>query len=294
VAAAVAGERDRQRGASGRDVLRRGARRAGEVLVWAVLFRVWMLASGSFGRPADLLRVDVLNCIGVSLLLLAVALAAPTAPARVAAALGLAVAVAALTPPAWDSPAVKVLPAPLRYYVSGREADAMFPIFPWATFAAVGAVVGVLLAEARARRREGRVITLAAAAGAAVIPGALYADRHLPAVYEAYDFWYTSPSYTALKAGVALVVLAAACLLDKLPGPSALRQLGRTSLLVYWVHLEIVYGQWVVPSVHGRLSVDEAQRGVIALALAMLALSLVRTRAGQWWSARPSRTAATA
>jgi len=294
VAAALAGERERERGALGDEVRRRGVRRALQVLGYAVLFRVWMLASGSFARPADLLRVDVLNCIGVSLLLVALALAAPTAGTRLAAAIGLAVAVAALTPLPWDAPAVKVLPWPLRGYLSGREPEALFPVFPWAAFAAAGAAAGVMLARARTLGHEGLVIALLAAAGGAAIPAALYADRHLPAVYAAYDFWYTSPSYTALKAGVAALVLAAAYLFDKVPGPSALRQLGRTSLLVYWVHVEIVYGQWVAPWARGRLAIGEASRGVVLLMLAMLALSIIRTRVGEWWSARPSRAAAAA
>ena len=33
------------------------------------LFRLWMFASGRFRAPSDLLRVDILNCIGVALLL---------------------------------------------------------------------------------------------------------------------------------------------------------------------------------------------------------------------------------
>src|SRR5205814_3748191 len=110
----------------------------------------------------------------------------------------------------------------------------------------------------------------------------LYADRHLPPAYTVYDFWYTSPSYTALKAGVAALVLAAAYAFDKIPGPSPLRQLGRTSLLVYWVHLEIVYGMWLAPGAQGRLTIEEATRGVVLLMLAMLALSLLRTRFGEW------------
>jgi uncharacterized membrane protein len=292
LSAGLAGERERDRGAHGHEVRRRGLRRALQVLGYAVLFRVWMLASGSFARPADLLRVDVLNCIGMSLLLVALVLAPAPAAARLAAVLGLAVAVAALTPLLWDAPLVKVVPGPLRGYLSGRDPDAMFPIFPWAAFAALGAAIGVLLARARARRREGLAIALMAAAGAAAIPCALFADRHLPAVYPTYDFWYTSPAYVALKGGVVLLVLAAAYLFDKIPGPSALRQLGRTSLLVYWVHLEIVYGQWVAPSARGRLSIDEASRGVVLLMLAMLALSLLRTGLGERWSGRPSRAQA--
>jgi hypothetical protein len=148
--------------------------------------------------------------------------------------------------------------------------------------------------RARTQGREALAIALIAASGAAAIPASLYADRHLPSIYATYDFWYTSPAYTALKAGVAALALAAAYVFDKVPGPSALRQLGRTSLLVYWVHLEIVYGKWVVPAARGRLAIVDALRGVILLMLAMLALSILRTRLGDWWSARPPRAVATA
>jgi hypothetical protein len=121
-----------------------------------------------------------------------------------------------------------------------------------------------------------------AAAGAAAIPLALWVDGHAPAVYPVYDFWHTSPTYVAIKCGVVLVLFALAFVLDRLPGPSALRQLGRTSLLVYWAHLEIVYGKWIAPGLRGTLSVEEAAWGVAVLALAMLALSIARTHARGW------------
>jgi hypothetical protein len=78
------------------------------------------------------------------------------------------------------------------------------------------------------------------------------------------------------------VLLALAFLLDRIPGPSALRQLGRTSLLVYWAHLEIVYGKWIAPGLRGSLSVEEAGCGVVVLMLVMLALSIARTHAHGW------------
>jgi hypothetical protein len=101
-------------------------------------------------------------------------------------------------------------------------------------------------------------------------------------VYPVYDFWRTSPTYVVLKCGVLLLLFALAFLLDRLPGPSALRQFGRTSLLVYWAHLEIVYGKWIAPGLRGKLSVEEAGWGVVILVLLMLALSIARTHARGW------------
>jgi uncharacterized membrane protein len=282
VSAALVAERERKKGRDGREVRRRGLRRGLTVLGFAFVFRVGMLASGGFGRAADLLRVDVLNCIAVSLMLAAFALGRPSLRGRLAATLGLAIAIALLTPWAWDASWWKGWPAPIAGYITGRVRDSLFPIFPWTSFTAFGAACGLLLAQARARRGEALTIVAMAAAGAAAIPLALWVDRHAPAMYPAYDFWHTSPAYVLLKCGVLLLLFGLAFLLDRLPGPSALRQLGRTSLLVYWVHLEIVYGKWIAPGLRGNLSVEEAGWGVVILALAMLALSIARTHARGW------------
>jgi uncharacterized membrane protein len=286
VSAALVAEKERTKGMDSREIRRRALRRGLTVLAYAFLFRVAMLASGGFGRAADLLRVDVLNCIAVSLLLVAFAPGRPSPPDRLIAALGLVAGVALLTPLAWDTSWWRGWPVPIAGYFTGRVPDALFPLFPWTAFLALGAACGLGLAHARARGREAVTIGLMAAAGAAAIPMALWVDRHAPAVYPVYDFWYTSPSYVVLKGGVLLVLFGLAFLLDRLPGPSALRQLGRTSLLVYWVHLEIVYGKWIAPGLRGILSVEEAGVGVVILVLAMLALSIARTHARGGWRLR--------
>ena len=61
-----------------------------------------------------------------------------------------------------------------------------------------------------------------------------------------------------------------------------MRQLGVTSLFIYWLHLEVVYGQWVAPGARGTLAIGDAVWGVVALVLAMLAASFARTRAEGW------------
>ncbi|HEU0094180.1 MAG TPA: heparan-alpha-glucosaminide N-acetyltransferase domain-containing protein [Vicinamibacteria bacterium] len=286
VSAALVAEKERTKGMDSREVRRRARRRGLTVLGYAFVFRLAMLASGGFGRAADLLRVDVLNCIAVSLILAAFALGRPSPTDRLVAALGLGAGVALLTPLAWDTSWWRGWPVPLAGYFTGRVPDALFPLFPWTAFLALGAACGLVLAHARARGREAATIGLMAAAGAAAIPIALWVDRHAPAVYPAYDFWHTSPSYVVLKGGVLLVLFGLAFLLDRLPGPSPLRQLGRTSLLVYWAHLEIVYGKWIAPGLRGVLSVEEAGVGVVILVLTMLALSVARTHARGGWRLR--------
>lgn len=274
-------------GREARAVVREGARRGLEVFGYAVLFRLWMYASSRFSAPRELLRVDVLNCIGLSLVLVAaLVLAWPSRRARASAALGLAAAIALLTPLAWDAPWPAGIPRSLLAYVSGRMWGSYFPLFPWAGFTAAGAGVALVLAEARDRGREAVTMAALAAAGAGVIPLALLLDRVSPQAYPVYDFWWTSPNYFLVKLGVLLVVLGLAYGSNALPGWSALRQMGRTSLLLYWVHIEIVYGGNVFAWARGTLSVPEASIGLALLVAAMLVLSLLRAESKRWREGR--------
>jgi uncharacterized membrane protein len=282
LAAALVAEREWDKGATGEIVLRRGIRRALTVVGYAFLFRLAMLASGSFGRPADLFRVDVLNCIAASLMLVALTLTPARRTGRIAVALGVAALVALATPLVWDGKWWPGWPNAIAGYFTGRVLDSFFPIFPWAAFAALGAACGVLLSRARVRGREGRAVVWMVAVGALCVPAGLLVDRYTPSAYPKYDFWYTSPSYQIVKAGIVLVVLGLAWLLDRLPGPSPLRQLGRTSLFIYWLHLEVVYGQWIAPDARGTLPIGTAAWGVAALVIAMLAASLLRTSVTSW------------
>jgi fucose 4-O-acetylase-like acetyltransferase len=60
-------------------------------------------------------------------------------------------------------------------------------------------------------------------------------------------------------------------------GFSPLIQLGQTSLLVYWVHIEFVYGRFSILPKRAE-SIATASRGLLEITVFMLILSLVRTR----------------
>ena len=92
-----------------------------------------------------------------------------------------------------------------------------------------------------------------------------------------------------IKLGVLLWILPFAFLWTRYAantGWSPVRQLGTTSLLVYWVHIELVYGRWLGSWKEGldNTQVVAVTAGVIAL---MLAISVVRT-SGKKWSAMPA------
>jgi fucose 4-O-acetylase-like acetyltransferase len=61
---------------------------------------------------------------------------------------------------------------------------------------------------------------------------------------------------------------------------SWVRQFGTTSLLVYWVHIELVYGRWF-GSIKEQLSVGQTIFAAVITIVLMLGLSLLRTNWAQ-------------
>jgi hypothetical protein len=99
-------------------------------------------------------------------------------------------------------------------------------------------------------------------------------------VYPVFDFWHTSPEFFLMRVGFLLLLVSAAYVWCRWgfgqKGFSPLIQLGNTSLLVYWVHIELVYGKFsILP--HRSQSVAGASGGLLTIFLMMLALSLART-----------------
>jgi hypothetical protein len=68
---------------------------------------------------------------------------------------------------------------------------------------------------------------------------------------------------------------------------SWVRQFGLTSLLVYWVHVELIYGRWF-GAMKEQLTVGQTLLAITVTILLMLALSLLRTNWAQvrayFWS----------
>ncbi len=67
-------------------------------------------------------------------------------------------------------------------------------------------------------------------------------------IYGNSDFWLNSPALIFIKLGAILILVAFSWVWNLQLGPeqwSWVRQFGMTSLLVYWVHIELVYGRWM-------------------------------------------------
>jgi fucose 4-O-acetylase-like acetyltransferase len=63
---------------------------------------------------------------------------------------------------------------------------------------------------------------------------------------------------------------------------SVLRQFGRTSLLVYWLHVDLCYGLIAHKvGLYGRLTMGQATLGLAAMIALMLGVSLAKTGWGK-------------
>jgi uncharacterized membrane protein len=293
ISLALLTERLRGRQASARSIAHKTIVRGAEILGLGLLFRLQQFAFNWRWAPwSDLLRVDVLNSIAVAIMLMGigcwVAALAPEKNVRcvsislaIAAAMGIALA----SPPLWTTYRPDWLPWPLESYVNGvhnfgEPQPYFFPIFPWAGFAFAGLATGFGLATAWVQRHQAAGFGLCAGLGAGLIMLARWCDRLPWHFYRVYSFWTTSPEYFLIRLGLVLLILSVAygwCRWGAAEGGfSPVIQLGQTSLLVYWIHIELVYDRLAILPGHAN-SIPRASCGLSLITLSMLALSLLYT-----------------
>lgn len=251
-------------------------RRAGYLFLLAFLFRFQLYVFGAPYSPAsELLRVDILNCMGMAMLVFA-PMAVFTSLERIRLCTVLGFVVAALSPVVTqiDNPA---LPWLVRAYFF--PSLNYFGFFPWASFLAFGMAAGSVI---RVVKEDGlnRVMTWTLGIGILLVIAAQYLSALPYSVYTKSDFWLNSPGLVMIKLGVVLAILALSFVWVKLGAAqrwSLFRQFGTTSLLVYWVHIELVYGRWF-GFWKNALAVPQVVAYTCCLIALMTVLSLLRTR----------------
>jgi uncharacterized membrane protein len=298
VSFALVTERLREKAMERNVIAKQTILRGAEIFGMGLLFRVQEFALGFPWSPwTDLLRVDVLNILGLSMMLMGVLCwitgrgdAAVTAIRTMVAGVFTAAAVAMATPPLWTTHRLRFLPWPLESYINGvhifdQPQPWLFPLFPWSAFAFAGLAAGFFLFSGLAKRKEG--LAFAALGGTGIVAAVLsvFFDQSPIKLYAVYDYWHSNPNFLLMRCGILLVILFlvyAWCRWGLVQqGFSPIIQLGQTSLLVYWVHIEFVYGRFsILPK--GQCSALKATGGLTIIFLSMLALSLVRTNWKKW------------
>lgn len=273
-----------QRGADAMGRFWAAMRRAGYLGGLALLFRLQMWAFYWPNSPwTDLLRVDILNCMAAACVMLApVAAFGRLGRVRGAMLVSGIIAFGAPFMSDWKADAPESL---MRMYLAPDYQA--FALFPWGTFVAFGMACGTVFRCVGEDGRE-QLMQWAGWAGFAMAFMGQYISNLPYNIYPQSEFWLDSPCLTFIKIGVILMVAAFGFFWNQwVPrvrsgagvGPrfSIPRQLGQTSLLIYWVHIELVYGRWAEPF-KGKLPL--VQTGLMALAVIalMLGFSVAKTR----------------
>ena len=279
-----------------RERVKTAFRRSGYLffLAFAFRFQLWI-----FGIPApwrDLFRVDILNCMGFAIAVLSVMAFFPSRTRAKAAALaGLAIACVSpfISQMHWES-----VPWLVRNYIIPDYHS--FGFFPWAAYLAFGVSAGSAI-RAIPPESTDRLMQWAAMLGMALILVCHYIDRLPYKLYAKSEYWLNSPLQVLTKQGVVLAILSVAFVWTRYAagaGWSWVRLFGTTSLLVYWVHIELVYGRELF-FLKGHLNEAQTLVSAVFVILLMLAISVIKTRWTQvrayldatgWWSLPKQRS----
>src|SRR5467141_2440366 len=294
ISVALVTEKMREKGIDRGAIAKQTILRGGEVYGLGLLFRLQEFALGYPWSPAtDLLRVDVLNILGLSMMLLG-GLCWLTGKGDVPvgrirtliAGLVAATVVAMATPPLWTTYRPRFLPWPLESYINGvhifKEPQPwLFPLFPWTAFAFAGLAVGFFVFSDFERGREGLAFAALGGAGIVAVLLSMAFDSSPIRLYAVYDYWHSGPNFFLMRCGILLVILFLVYAWCRWgfgqKGFSPFIQLGKTSLLVSWVHLGFVYGGFSILPKRG-VGIGAATAGLLAIFTAMTMLAVFRNK----------------
>lgn len=265
------------------------ARRLAYASLAAVTAGVLVVSTEIHDRLLPLLRVDVLQAIGASLALIAAARRPLRERPWLGAVLGL---VAAWLTPWFRAWVPGPLPVPIAGYLAawdvpaGQLAPTLFPLFPWLAYALIGTSVGHYLGSAERARSGGASAALRLAGLGLAL--ALATNEALRPGHSLIAAWpiATQPVRVAYRVGAALLLggLAVGLGHHRMPTRRPLLTIGRASLFVYWVHLELAFGTLSRPLAH-RLDYRGWSLGLAAIVVAMTGLaalwSLLRPRSSR-------------
>ena len=202
------------------------------------------------------------------------------------AAAGTGLLISLLTPLLWTTWRPCWLPWPIESYINGvhnlgTPQPWLFPMFPWVAFAFAGLGFGFLIFSPWARAHEARAFALTGLVGAVCVLLGRWFDARPRQLYAVYDFWHTSPNFFLIRTGVLLGVVFMAYAWCRwglaLKGFAPVMELGRTSLFIYWVHIEFVYGRFSILPKRSQ-SVLSATAGILVIFAAMVAVAAIRNR----------------
>ncbi|MEM8609216.1 MAG: acyltransferase family protein [Myxococcota bacterium] len=212
------------------------------------LRRVLSDATGENARA--FLRVDALENIAVSLSILQLLVWLTKVPRRFTwGAFVLATAFVFAAPLAADTDAEGWLPLGFAAYVNSQTGS-FFPLFPWTGFIFLGAVAAYLSTTVDGALRRGRAAGFALTGLGCWLLAQGY-ERAGAAVPVAPDDWQSSPTVFLTRLGLVMMAFAVLCAYESFfrertnaprsESPDLVQRLSRETLVIYVVHLVLLY-----------------------------------------------------
>jgi uncharacterized membrane protein len=260
-----------------------------QIFALAFLFRLQSIVLSN-GEGWTLLKVDILNIMGLAIVGCALLWrAASGARARAAVFSGVTALVVLVSPAIRATGWLAGLPDPVEGYIRPIPGLTNFTLFPWFAFVTAGVVIGIVLDAARTRESDRRANLWLGAAAAALAFGGWRAS-FLPPVDSRSAFWTTSASFFVVRLGLMIACLTAAYIWERRPTAgkrwSPLQAFGRSSLFVYWIHVEMVYGLVSLP-LHRAFSLTGAWIALGVFSVFILACVVAKDRLVNWRRGNP-------
>lgn len=198
----------------------------------------------NFYSPDVILRlynVDILQCIAAGLLVLFI-LRIIIKSDNLFTAINIIILLITvfLSPVIWNVDFGKFLPVPLAAFFNNKYGS-LFPLFPWLGFLFAGAIACEFFLRSRKNEREKIYINLVFAAGIAftaagiLIPSGIF-YAHTGGLNPRPDFFFERLGYVLILLSVCWYYI-----YKRNTNKSFVLDVGRESLLIYWLHLQIIY-----------------------------------------------------
>jgi len=171
---------------------------------------------------------------------------------------------------------------PFFAYYFNNKGLSLFPVFPWLGFLFMGAVACKYFLEARLNGNEKKYIY--SLIGISIL--FLLTGYFLPLKYisESFTDIYPDPVFFILRLGFILLLLVICWYYELIRKPvkSFVTDVGKESLLVYWLHLIVIYGVlWNNKSLYSFVN----QRfGILECALMTFAIAFLMVMVARLWS----------
>lgn len=283
VSLALVLDRMHEKGTPARVMIEKVLRRGGWILLLAYAFRIEQAAEWfPYIQWRQVLKVDILNCLGLSSLAVGLCGIFTRDRRRNAVLMGFATAAIVIATP-WIFLINRDNASAFLDYINGGGHSNYFMFFSWGAFAAAGAATGFLLNDARAHGREEAFILKAGLAGVVCYALGFLANGYPGLVYGFFDYSLTSPQFFLVRLGYMLILLYGSYRWAGHARPgrwSPLLTFGQTSLLVYWVHIEFVYGR--LRFIRNDLSIVATAAQLLWLVPAMWMLGYLRLNWPVW------------